>query len=102
MSAFLGYYRNGARPGFKECLECKQPIKFTDRCIGLTACEDGLTASVERAFSRRKLVHSRLRANLAAERLDEILFIRYNFEAIMKLPSLVQEIGTIAEEIENW
>ncbi len=54
-------------------------------------------ASVERAFSRHKLVHSRLRANLGAERLDDILFIRYNLEAIMKLPSLVQEMGTIAE-----
>ena len=42
-------------------------------------------ASVERAFSRHKLVHSRLRAGLGVEKLDETLFIRYNFEVILKV-----------------
>ena len=33
-------------------------------------------ACVERAFFRHKLVHSRLRANLSAERLNDTLLIR--------------------------
>ena len=41
-------------------------------------------AAVERAFSRHRLVHTRLRANLEAESMDNQLFIRYNFETIMK------------------
>ena len=35
-------------------------------------------ASVERAFSAHRMFHSRLRANLSTERLDDQLFIRCN------------------------
>ena len=40
-------------------------------------------AAVERAFSRHKLVHNRLRANLQESTMDNHLFIRYNFETIL-------------------
>ncbi len=33
-------------------------------------------ASVERAFSKHKMLHSQLRANLSAERIDDQLFLR--------------------------
>ena len=43
-------------------------------------------AAVERAFSRHKIVQMRLRANLKTENLETQLFIRYNFERMLKLP----------------
>ena len=58
-------------------------------------------ACVERAFSRHKLVHSRLRANLRAERLNDTLFVRYNFETILKISQSVQDVQAVHEEIEN-
>lgn len=42
-------------------------------------------AAVERAFSRHKLIHTRLRANLKSESMDNQLFIRYNFGIILKV-----------------
>ena len=59
-------------------------------------------ASVERAFSRHKLVHSRLRANLSAKRLNDTLFVRYIFETSLKISQSVQEVQAVQEEIENW
>ena len=67
--------------------------------LGLPVSE----ASVEKqAFSRQKLVHNCLRAKLGTEKLDDILFIRYNFEKISKIRSPDQEVKEINEEIENW
>ena len=48
-------------------------------------------ASVERAFSRHKLFHSNLRANLKAEKLDEQLFLRYNFQNLLDTASTVNQ-----------
>ena len=48
-------------------------------------------AAVERAFSRHKLIHSRLRANLKDPSIDK-LFIRYNFDFI---------IGVANREVEE-
>ena len=59
-------------------------------------------ASVERAFSRHKLVHSRLRASLGVEKLDETLFIRYNFEVILKASEKDKKPIELEKEIENW
>ena len=59
-------------------------------------------ACVERAFSHHKLVHSWLRANLSAERLNDTLFVQYNFETILKNSQSVQEVQAVQEEIENW
>ena len=59
-------------------------------------------ASVERAFSRHKLVHSRLRASLGVEKLDETLFIRYNFEVILKVSQKDKKPIELEKEIENW
>ena len=44
-------------------------------------------ACVERAFSKHKIVHSNLRANLKADKLDDQLFVRYNFENVMGISS---------------
>ena len=41
-------------------------------------------ACSERAFCRHKLVDSRIRANLSAERLNDTVFVRYSFETILK------------------
>lgn len=59
-------------------------------------------AAVERAFSRHKIVHNRLRANLSTERLEDQLFIRYNFERILGLAQSMTEPDEICEEILNW
>ena len=48
-------------------------------------------ACVERAFSRHKLFHSNLRANLKAEKLDEQLFLRYNFQNMIDIASTVNQ-----------
>ena len=48
-------------------------------------------ACVERAFSRHKLFHSNLRANLKAEKLDEQLFLRYNFQNMIDTASTVNQ-----------
>ena len=45
-----------------------------------------------RAFSRHKLIHSRLRANLKDTSLDNQFFIKYNFEVI---------IGVANREVEE-
>jgi hypothetical protein len=42
-------------------------------------------ACVERAFSKHKLFHTNLRASLKSQKLDDQLFLRYNFENIMKV-----------------
>ena len=59
-------------------------------------------ASVERAFSRHKLVHSQLRASLSAERLNDTLFVRYNFEKILKISRNDKEPVEVQAEIQNW
>ena len=46
---------------------------------------------VERAFSRLKLFHSNLRANLKAEKLHEQLFLRYNFQNKIDTASTVNQ-----------
>ena len=48
-------------------------------------------ACVKRAFSRHKLFHSNLRANLKAEKLDEQLFSRYNFQKMIDTASTVNQ-----------
>ena len=48
-------------------------------------------ACVERAFSRQKLFHSNLRANLKAEKLDEQLLLRYNFQNMIDTASTVNQ-----------
>jgi hypothetical protein len=52
-------------------------------------------ASVERAFSAHKMLHSRLRANLSTERLNDQLFIRYN------CPNILNFHRKLCEDIEN-
>ena len=47
-------------------------------------------AAVEIAFSRHKLFHNKLRASLANEKLDDQLYIRYNFGKIMKIAAREQ------------
>ena len=59
-------------------------------------------ASVKRASSRHKLVHSRLRASLGVEKLDETLFIRYNFEVILKVSQKDKKPIELEKVIENW
>ena len=54
-------------------------------------------AAVERAFSRHKLVHNRLRATLQESTMDNQLFIRYNFETILD----VAQREVIVLESEN-
>ena len=44
-------------------------------------------ACVERAFSKYKMVHSNLRANLTSDKLDDQLLVRYNFENVMDISS---------------
>ena len=59
-------------------------------------------ASVEQAFSCHKLVHSQLRASLGVKKLDETLFIRYNFEVILKVSQKDKNPIELEKEIENW
>ena len=40
---------------------------------------------LERAFSRHKRVHNRLRANLSSESLNNQLFLKYNFAPDLKI-----------------
>ena len=42
---------------------------------------------MERALSKHKQFHSTLRASLESEKLDDQLFVRYNFETIMGVSS---------------
>ena len=46
--------------------------------------------------SRDKLVHNKLKASLSAEKLDNQLFVRYNFKTILKITEDVE----IANNIE--
>ena len=48
-------------------------------------------AGVERAFSHHGLIHTRLRSQLSPSRLDDSLFVCYNFESILDLSSQVSE-----------
>ena len=60
-------------------------------------------AAVERAFSRHKLFHNTLRASLANEKLDDQLYIRYNFDKIMKIAAREQSTDVNLEtEIISW
>ena len=57
----------------------------------LETCADLLThivvseAAVERAFSRHRLIHTRVRARLHSGRLEDSLFVCYNFKKMLKL-----------------
>ena len=53
-------------------------------------------ASVERAFSKHRLLHNPLRASLSEAKLDDQLIICYNFSHILKL---VQTHSGVDEEI---
>ena len=55
------------------------PVQFL---VGIMKKIYLLEAAVERAFSRHKMIHTRLRANLEPESMDNQLFIRYDFETI--------------------
>lgn len=59
-------------------------------------------AAVERAFSKHKLLHNRLRANLCTETLENQLFIRYNFARIMNIAHNVHLSESLEEEILAW
>ena len=59
-------------------------------------------AAVERAFSRHKIVHTRLRANLKTENLETQLFIRYNFERSLKIASKEFKTEDLEGEILTW
>ena len=59
-------------------------------------------AAVERAFSRHKIKHTRLRANLKTENLETQLFIRYNFERILKIVSKESKTEDVEVEILTW
>ena len=59
-------------------------------------------AAVERAFSRHKIVHARLRANLKTENLETQLFIQYNFERIFKIASKESKTEDVEGEILTW
>ena len=51
---------------------------------------------MKRAFSRHKLVHNNLRASFSAKKLDEQLFVRYNFKTIL---NIAQDVG-IENDVE--
>ena len=59
-------------------------------------------AAVERVFSRHMIVHTRLRANLKKENLETQLFIRYNFERILKIASKESKTEDVEGEILTW
>ena len=63
-------------------------------------------AAIERAFSRHGLVHTRLRANLAAtaKKIDDTLFLRYNFENIFNIGEKGIDVVELENEIihKNW
>ena len=58
--------------------------------------------AVERAFSRHKIVHTRPRANLKTETLETQLFIRHNFERILKIASKESKTEDVKGEILTW
>ena len=58
-------------------------------------------AAVERAFSRHKIVHTRLRANLKTKNLETQLFIWYNFKRILKIASKDSKTEAVGE-ILTW
>ena len=41
--------------------------------------------------SKHKMVHTQLRANLSATKLDDQLFIRYNFENIINISNICND-----------
>lgn len=57
----------------------------------LETCADLLThivvseAAVQRAFSRHRLIHTRFRTRLHSDRLEDSLFVCYNFKKMLKL-----------------
>ena len=59
-------------------------------------------AAVETAFSRHRLIHSR--ANLAAKKTDDTLFLRYNFDKIFNIGEKDIDVVELENEIiyENW
>ena len=61
-------------------------------------------AAVERAFSRHRLVHTRLRANLAVMKIDDTLFLRYNFENIFNIGEKDVDVVELESKLiyENW
>ena len=59
-------------------------------------------AAVERPFSRHKIEHTRLRANLNTENLETQLFIRHNFERILKIASKESKSEDVEGEILTW
>ena len=83
------------QPLEKECTELQQVLLFDSDIVPnrfpvhktLASLVAGVTVSeaeVERAFSRHKLVHSKMRASLNAETLNDQLFIRYNLDAMLQ------------------
>ena len=58
--------------------------------------------AVERAFSRHRLFHSRLRANLKAESMDSQSFVRYNFETILNVAKLNSVEVEVEEEMAKF
>ena len=54
-------------------------------------------ACVERASSKHKLIHSDLRARLSTKRMDDQLFIRYNFEHLFKQQEILNLDEIVAE-----
>ncbi len=61
----------------------------------------GSEACVERAFSKHKKIHSNLRASLSTDKVDDQLFIRYNFENIMNIAFNPVSVDDSIFEFEN-
>ena len=61
-------------------------------------------AAVERSFSRHRLVHTRLLANLAGQKIEDTLFCRYNFENIFNIGERDLDVVELKNDIiyENW
>ena len=70
---------------------CKGTCPILETCAALLVHVAVSEAAVERAFSRHRLIHTRLRSQLSPSRLDDSLFVCYNFKRILKHSSQVSE-----------
>ena len=60
-----------------------------------------LEAFVERAFSKHKLFHSKFRASLSDGKLNDQLFIRYNFAKVLKIEQ-TSNFQQVENEVSSW
>ena len=59
-------------------------------------------AFVERAFSKHKLFHSKLRASLSDGKLNDQLFVRYNFAKVLKIAETSNLVQQVENKISSW